>query len=59
MLEDEFSFKFPELNFDFKDIDTDHKIDVNILNKIYEYLDNDIKEQDAFIRMLLEFEKKL
>lgn len=58
MFEEEFSFKFPELNLEFEEID---KKDCNkdTINKIFEYLDNDIAEQDLLIKRLLEFERKL
>lgn len=58
MSEDEFSFKFPDLDLNFKEIDV-MDIDKNTITKINQYLDNDIQEQDLFIKRLLEFEKKL
>lgn len=58
MFEDDFSFKFPELDLNFKDIDVT-VTDKSTIDKINEYLDNDIKEYDNLIRKLLDFEKKL
>lgn len=58
MLEDEFSFKFPELDLNFKDIDVSTP-DMPILDKIHEYLDSDIQEQTLLIKRLTEFERKI
>lgn len=58
MLEDEFSFKFPELDLNFKDIDMS-TVDKSTLSKIHEYLDNDIQEQNHLIKKLEEFERRI
>lgn len=60
MLEDEFTFKFPDLNLDFEEIDkNENSKSTDTLNKIYEYLDEDIEEQDILLKKLLDFERKL
>jgi len=58
MFEDEFPFKLPELDLSFKEIDETEQEDGTI-EKINEYLDNDIKEQEILIRRLQEFERRL
>ena len=58
MFEEEFSFKFPELNLNFEDIEK-KDYDKSTIEKIYEYLDEDIAEQDVLLKRLLDFEKKL
>lgn len=58
MFEDEFPFKFPDLDLEFKEIDT-AAADKSMLVKINEYLDNDIRDQELLIKRLMEFEKKL
>ena len=55
-LQDMLSFNFPE--FDFKDILTP-ELDRGTLDKIYEYLDSDLREQEALLLRLAEFERKL
>lgn len=58
MFGDDFSFKFPELDVNFKDIDIiEH--DKSTLDKINRYLDEDMQHQDFLISRLLEFERKL
>ena len=60
MLEDEFTFKFPDLNLDFEEIDkNENSKSTDTLNKIYEYLDEDIEEQDILLKKLLDFERRL
>lgn len=56
--DDEFSFKFPELDLNFKDIDMS-ALDKSTLSKIHEYLDNDIQEQGSLIKRLMEFERRI
>lgn len=58
MFEDEFPFKLPDLDLNFKDIDI-VGFDKSTVDKINEYLDDDMRKQDLFIRRLLEFERKL
>lgn len=58
MYEDNFSFKFPDLDLNLKDINLD-KANDDTIKKINEYLDNDILEQDLLIKKLDEFEKLL
>lgn len=58
MFEDEFSFKFPELNLDFGEIDK-KEYSKSTLEKIFEYLDEDIEEQNLLLKKLLDFERKL
>lgn len=57
-MNDDFSFKFPDLDLSFKDIDIP-TVDNPTLTKIYEYLANDIEEQNILIHKLLELEKRL
>ena len=58
MFEDEFSFKFPELKLDFEEIDKKNYSKTTI-DKIFEYLDEDIEEQNLLLKKLLDFERKL
>lgn len=57
MKEDEFSFKFPELDLSFQDIAI--PCESSKIAKIHEYLDKDIAEQDILIGKLMILEKKL
>lgn len=54
-MDEEFTLKFPDLNFNLNEI----IIDKSTVEKIHEYLQNDIEEQDLLIKKLIEFEKKL
>ena len=56
MDDDEFSFKFPDI--DFKSMDC---TDMNreTINKINEYLDKDIEDQLVLLQKLREFEKRI
>lgn len=56
MENDDFSFKFPE--FDFKDFEVP-AINKSTLDKIHEYLDADIQDQNLLLQKLIEFERKL
>lgn len=57
-MDDDFAIKFPDfpdLNFNMNEAN----IDKDTLDKIDEYLRNDIEEQDKLIRKLAEFERRL
>jgi hypothetical protein len=58
MFEEEFNFKFPELKIDFEDIEP-KEYDKTTIQKINEYLDEDIADQDLLLKRLIEFERKL
>lgn len=58
MKDDEFSFHFPELDLNIKDYEST-SLESSTLEKIYEFLDNDIEQQNKLIFKLKKFECKL
>ena len=58
MNDENFSFKFPEFDFDFKSL-SNNDLAVENIEKINEYLNLDLEEQDILLNKLKEFEQKL